>query len=176
MRELLDYLSSPVFWVGVFVVGVLTNLLSAYLKPRIDRLFQKVSKSWGERTEKRRQARKERIDKLSKDRHLQIMQAHEAIGHEYDRLQDTIIAVFLVLLSAIGLIIVLVAPPEKAAAMRSVFNYVFVVIMLGAAIAFNSGTISGLKAKRIRGEIEEALLNQEQLTDAEEDRQSDIDV
>ena len=32
MNELKEYLASPLFWIGVVLVGIVINLMSAYLR------------------------------------------------------------------------------------------------------------------------------------------------
>ncbi len=64
MEEIGQALVSPAWWLSVVAAGIAVNLLAAFLKPRVDDALTSVSKKWGERTDKQRQERKLRIDRL----------------------------------------------------------------------------------------------------------------
>ena len=51
MTELLNNLSSVGWWISVVLVGLLINLVSAYIKSPIDKLGSKLSSAWRHRTE-----------------------------------------------------------------------------------------------------------------------------
>jgi hypothetical protein len=73
MKDFFSSLSSPSWWVGVVIVGILINLISAYLKPRLDRWLSGSSKWWATRTEEQRRSRQARIQKLRESQHEQTM-------------------------------------------------------------------------------------------------------
>ena len=50
MTEFLINLSSVAWWISVVFVGLLINLVSAYIKPPIDMLGSKLSSAWRNRT------------------------------------------------------------------------------------------------------------------------------
>jgi hypothetical protein len=50
MSEFLNNLSSAGWWMSVVIAGLLINLVSAYIKPLIDRLGSKLSSAWRNRT------------------------------------------------------------------------------------------------------------------------------
>jgi hypothetical protein len=52
MTELINNLSSVSWWIGVVIVGVLINLVSAYIKSPIDKLGSKLSSAWRNRSER----------------------------------------------------------------------------------------------------------------------------
>lgn len=54
MNEVWNSFFSPAWWVSVVIVGLLINLLSAYLKPPIDSLGSRLSSSWKARSERSR--------------------------------------------------------------------------------------------------------------------------
>lgn len=51
MDEFTKLLVSPLWWLSVVVVGILINLASAYLKPRLDETFSRSSLWWRNRSE-----------------------------------------------------------------------------------------------------------------------------
>src|SRR5712692_2460018 len=73
MEELARNLGSPSWWVGVVVVGILLNVISAYLKPPIDKALSTVSRSWRIRSVALRARRAKLIEELRANRHLQLL-------------------------------------------------------------------------------------------------------
>jgi hypothetical protein len=64
MNEFLNSFTSTSWWLGVVFVGVTINVISAYLKAPVDRLFSSLSIGWQERTEKSRRERESAIAAL----------------------------------------------------------------------------------------------------------------
>ena len=61
MNEIVEAISSPVWWASVVVAGFLVNIIAAYAKPVVDRLLSAMSgryRVWSE-------DRKQRIGKVS---------------------------------------------------------------------------------------------------------------
>ena len=52
------------WWLGVVAVGILLNLVSAYLKPWLDRTLSAFSTRWDERTSRRREERTKLVQYL----------------------------------------------------------------------------------------------------------------
>lgn len=78
MDKFVETLKSPVWWIGVVLVGILINIASAYLKPRLDKLLARVSRSIQERNEKSSNRRKALVNLLIADPHKQtILANHE---------------------------------------------------------------------------------------------------
>lgn len=77
MDEFAKSLTSLSWWLGVVLVGILLNVLSAYLKPAVDNLFSKVSSWWRNRSEEARGARTQFVAELRSDRHKQILMLAE---------------------------------------------------------------------------------------------------
>jgi hypothetical protein len=50
MRSLVEQMSSPAWWIGVVLVGIIINLVSAYCKGPIDRILGALSTRWATRT------------------------------------------------------------------------------------------------------------------------------
>lgn len=79
MRSLLNSLGSPSWWVSVVVVGILINLVSAYLKPRIDLSWSDLYSRWRIRKNTKESARRQLIDaqvmELRENPHKQVLLA-----------------------------------------------------------------------------------------------------
>jgi hypothetical protein len=69
----LDALSSPAWWVSVVIVGVLINLVSAYLKPTLDTRLSKASGWWKARAVAEQRARHDLVERLKKSSHEQML-------------------------------------------------------------------------------------------------------
>ncbi len=65
MESVRDLLTSPAFWIGAVIVGMLVNIVAAYLKTRLDSTFSLISHRWAERSDKSRLERAARIRFLS---------------------------------------------------------------------------------------------------------------
>ena len=52
MEEFLKAISTPYWWISVAAVGIVINLVSAYLKPPLDKLLSGTVGYWKERTAK----------------------------------------------------------------------------------------------------------------------------
>jgi len=61
MDQFAKSLTSVSWWLGVVVVGVALNLISAYLKPKVDSTLSAASGWWKSRSEKQRAKRAEMI-------------------------------------------------------------------------------------------------------------------
>ena len=79
MNDFISSVSSPGWWLSVVIVGILINLTSAYLKPRLDGWLCVSSRRWATRTEDRRRLREARIQKLRESQHEQLMAASEVL-------------------------------------------------------------------------------------------------
>jgi len=64
METLQDNLKSASWWLGVVLVSILINIISAYLKSRTDSLFSKFSTKWRLRSIARKEAEKAELDYL----------------------------------------------------------------------------------------------------------------
>jgi len=79
MKAWFQNLNSLDWWIGVVAVGIVINLVSAYLKGPCDRLLSAVSKRWATRTEAQRKARDERIARLRASRDEQTFALIQAL-------------------------------------------------------------------------------------------------
>jgi hypothetical protein len=68
MEELLNELAKPIWWVSVVIAGIIINLFSAYVKPALDNIFSKFSKSIKSRNLKKEQEIEQYISKLKEDK------------------------------------------------------------------------------------------------------------
>jgi hypothetical protein len=80
MEEAYKAITSPAWWVGVVIVGLIINLAAAYLKPRLDQAASSVSLRWATRTEEQRRQRLERIEGLRGNIHEQLFAFFSALS------------------------------------------------------------------------------------------------
>jgi hypothetical protein len=108
MQTLSQNLISIEWWLGVVIVGILLNILSAYLKPLIDRAFAKVSSSWDVRTKRKLQERVTLVQHLRNNPQEQLHLVAEEMRCRLRAIFD--------LVAAIGVaILAFLAPPTWAA-------------------------------------------------------------
>ena len=157
MKELLADSTSPVFWVGVVIVGIVINILSAYLKPAIDKVFGGVSDRWAKRSEKLRQERTLRVERLAKDRFSQVLQMNLISQHSHThtaRLIQTV-GLFLVIMAVCGLMMY-----GKATGTISM-NWFHLGLLILLGLVTNYYIFDGVqelwKADKARRELGEAL-------------------
>jgi len=79
MNDVSDALLSPIWWFSVVGAGILVNLLSAYVKPRIDSYFSSLSSWWMRRSALQTKERNDRVIRLAVDRYEQIIQSLAAL-------------------------------------------------------------------------------------------------
>jgi hypothetical protein len=73
MQQFLDNVTSIYWWLAVVFVGIAINLTSAFLKPWLDNILGKTSKSWAEKNAKRREEFSNEVKRISTSTHLQLM-------------------------------------------------------------------------------------------------------
>ncbi|EGR0027702.1 MULTISPECIES: hypothetical protein [Vibrio harveyi group] len=66
-------LSSLDWWIGVVVVGLVINILSAYLKPALDSFLSNLSYKWVSRNKRSADQRKKWIKELQDNEHEQVL-------------------------------------------------------------------------------------------------------
>lgn len=81
MKEFLYDILSLRWWFGVVIVGILVNLLAAYLKPRIDTTLGKFSLWWSTRTKEKKIQFDEAVSRMKNNPHEEII-AHFAEARE----------------------------------------------------------------------------------------------
>ena len=114
MTNFLRDIGSPYWWLSVFVVGLAVNLLSAYLKPRLDRLLAKGSTSWATRNEKKKAAFLARVERCRSSEHQQVMLSHSVTRQYLATL--TILVMAGILVTFVSIIDALPAPLGVAVA------------------------------------------------------------
>jgi hypothetical protein len=98
MNDLIEILSSPIWWFSVVVVGILINLISAYLKSPIDKNLSKVSTWWRQRTEQQKVREQEFINRLINDQHEQVMASNRVLDLHLDSIYSLALGIFLMLI------------------------------------------------------------------------------
>ena len=79
MDEFVKSLSSLSWWLSVVVVGILINLVSAYLKPRIDHRLLLTSSWWRKRSQERIERYEKELARLWETPHEEILLAIEGM-------------------------------------------------------------------------------------------------
>jgi hypothetical protein len=64
LERIFTELSNPVWWFSVVLVGIAINVLSSYLRGALDGFFSKSSSWWRNRSEARKKAWEERVDRI----------------------------------------------------------------------------------------------------------------
>jgi hypothetical protein len=116
------------WWIGVVIVGIIINLLSAYLKSPTDKILSGFSKWWATRTEKERKARTLRIQKLIDNPDEQIFALIEA-------LHVRVRAVFFALIAGIFGIFIIIGTIYQVHGFSDLLLKIFAVF--SALFAFN---------------------------------------
>ncbi|SGY87688.1 hypothetical protein [Moritella viscosa] len=73
MEPFLVSLTTPSWWVGVVIVGIIINVISSYLKNPIDKILSAISGSRRERNKRKLNERNELISTLRDDADLLIL-------------------------------------------------------------------------------------------------------
>jgi hypothetical protein len=84
MKEFFDSVQTLYWWISVFVVGLGINLLSAYLKPRIDNWLVDSSSWWRSKSRKRIESRERLVKKLSENPNEELLLWLEMISRKID--------------------------------------------------------------------------------------------
>ena len=72
MSDFINNLSSIYWWISVVIVGILINLLSAYLKVKLDSSLSRVSSWWRNKSEARKAQRLKDLARLRNDSQEQM--------------------------------------------------------------------------------------------------------
>lgn len=81
MNDFFKGIGSLYWWLSVVVVGILINLASAYLKPKIDSYLLSFSSRWQSYSKKRVAEENDLIEKLANDRNEEILYALAELRH-----------------------------------------------------------------------------------------------
>ena len=143
MTGFFDNLSSPTWWVGVVIVGILINLVSAYLKPRLDIFFSSGSSWWARRSQEKQLQRKARIERMKADPHEQLITA-------FTELRIRVRGLGFILL---GLFVFTAATFAVGSGMGVIVSKL---LLLLSAISILMGLTDQLDAIRLKVELKEA--------------------
>ena len=102
VEQILSNLSSPDWWIGVVMVGVIISLCAAYLKPLLDKVFSSMSSYWRMRVEKKEQQLKPEIEHLSNSENARIMAGFDEMRHRIRSTQNLIFGVIALIFSFIA--------------------------------------------------------------------------
>jgi len=105
MDEFAKILASPYWWLSVVVVGILINLVSAYIKEPIDWLFSHISVAWRTRTEKRRADYTRELNTLVGNAELQRQYEHLELRRTLDALFGLMFALLILLYKGMSLVV-----------------------------------------------------------------------
>lgn len=83
MKEILQSLTSPTWWFSVVLVGVIINMVSAYLKPTTDAIWARYSSIRRSKQEEGQKKRKEYIEYLRSNPQEQLFCAFREMRHRY---------------------------------------------------------------------------------------------
>jgi hypothetical protein len=81
MNHFTDNFTSLSWWLGIILVGIVLNIISAYLKWPLDRLLSKLFRYWQQRSQKSQTKRAELIQKLTEDTHCQTLFLFRELRH-----------------------------------------------------------------------------------------------
>ena len=119
-------ITSLAWWISVIIIGVSINILTWYLKPKIDNFLAKYSTRIRESREKKDKKIKLTIEKLKNDKHEQTMLAITINSLRIRGLTYFILALMLFILSALFREIVPVYTIQSKLVVA--FNHIFYII------------------------------------------------
>ena len=102
MRSLVEQTASPAWWIGVVLVGIIINLVSAYCKRPIDRLLGALSTKWATRTAALQKERDDRISAMSVSPEARMMARFEILSSRVWAVLFFQVSTFFGVLAALG--------------------------------------------------------------------------
>jgi hypothetical protein len=117
MNEVVMELSRPVWWISVVVAGIIINLLSAYLKPSLDKYFSSTSSWWRNRSEKRRAVWVVRVERIVQDEKFERSEVESEVRLRLLAIHSLLLAIFLIVLAS--------APSSSKSALIPYLNLFF---------------------------------------------------
>lgn len=103
MDEFAKTVASPYWWLSIVLVGILINLVSAYIKPVLDRAMSRVSLAWRTRNDQRRAEYERELNALVGNVELQRKYEHLELRRVLDALFGLTFALLLLLFKAVSL-------------------------------------------------------------------------
>ena len=150
LDEFLKNTSSAAWWIGVVVVGVVLNLVSAYLKKPIDLILSAVSSRWRRRSESARRERVALIAKIRGDKSLQTKLLA-------DEMRERLNAIWLCSTGGLGVLAPLIMPDSVLGERFGFIYWVLMsIIVFGTFLIFN-GLLSQVRAWGCESLLSDAL-------------------
>ena len=149
MEEVINLLSSPVWWFSVVLVGIAINILASYIKPKVDNLFSSSSSWWRNRSEKQKSIYKKQLEELKHNEKKQLLSA-VTINHLSN------LAIILILISIIPVIWLGLAWPETSNYSVQ-FRYLTIVTLSFSGIVFFCGYLVMRSSNNERRMLYEAI-------------------
>ena len=162
MRSRLSYrmeeLGKPIWWISVVVAGLLVNLASAYLKPRVDGALLRSSSWWRSKSQARIARRAQRIQAI-RQRANYAREYAEFFGRKGDAILRLIIAVlFGTFVPVFMLMLLTVAgrPPANQGMLKAIASIGIAICSLGLLWLLATGLSADTAAVEKLREIREA--------------------
>ena len=99
MEKFIEDITSAYWWVAVVVVGVVINILSAYIRNGLETRLAKVSSFWAARKESREQRRSELIELLSTDKTALLLYAKNELRYRVRAVQSVVFSFIFMFMS-----------------------------------------------------------------------------
>lgn len=131
MDEFLRDFMSLGWWIGVVAVGLVLNIVGAYAKSPLDRIFSAASSHWSRRSELARAEEEERIALLRDDQEARTLLLAEEFRCRLRLLVMLLLAVFLLLLH---LLIRIRVPSSALLATDGVLYLTSIVLYYGSLV------------------------------------------
>jgi hypothetical protein len=103
MDEILEIATSAGWWISVVVMGLIVNIVAAYLKPFFDKLYSGFSRSKAQKLEQQSLEKLKRIALLKADSHAQLISSFKALRLRNQALEQLITSFWTLTLSIAGL-------------------------------------------------------------------------
>ena len=96
METIISELSKPIWWVTVVIAGILINLISAYSKPVIDKLFSAISSNIRKRNQEIEKEKLRYIERLTNDQFFFIREQFSELRLRIQSIYALVVSVFIV--------------------------------------------------------------------------------
>jgi hypothetical protein len=135
MNAIIDELSKPVWWFTVVVAGIAINLLSTYVRNKLDSALSRYSAWWRSKSERRKAAWEKRITSILENDDFRAMCIHREVRLRVDAVFFLLAALVILslpaLFSSVGL-----SPLPRWATM--IMLAVFMAIFLIAFVTYHA--------------------------------------
>jgi hypothetical protein len=120
MERIIDDIKQPSWWFTVVIIGLAINILAAYLKPAIDKIFGKIS---ARRREKNLENRKRKEELIS----LLLQNPLKILEYKLDLVYFSILLVFRLVLALafLSLMLYIVAEPYPYSQFEIILSVIF---------------------------------------------------